>query len=1104
MVEVPISPQTSRALKKLAIEAGAPLKSVLLAAHMKAMSIATGETDVVTGLVANGRPERQDADRSLGLYLNTLPFRLRLVPGSWIELVRRTFAVERGLIPHRRYPLAEMQRLHGGPLFETAFNFTHFHVFEEAGAGARVLSQRMFEATDFKLAANFMLDVPTRAVRLELTVADPQLSDAQVEEIAGYYERALIEMAREPAADCVATSLLSPGERRRLLAEWNATESAFPAGCIHELFEREAARCPEAMAVVCGTDRLTYRELDERSNQLARHLRDLGVAPEVRVGLCVNRSVEMVVGMLGVLKAGGAYVPLEPGHPPERLAFLLANAAAPVLLTQHRLTSKTSAYQGRTVCLDTQWEQISARSSRRLSSTANSRNCAYVVYTSGSTGTPKGVVVEHGGLVNVADWHVRTFAVGPQVRMTQLASLGFDMAAWDIWSALIAGACLVVADDDTRAIPERLVEWLKEQRIVNAFLPTPLAEAVLELTWPSDTTLRVLQTAGDRLHRHPRAGLPFEVFNLYGPTEATLVATNVRLEPGLPGEPSIGRPIANTRTYVLDGNGELLPVGVVGELCIGGVGVARGYLDRPVLTAERFVPDPFHPEGRLYRTGDRCRWLADGTLQYIGRSDHQVKIRGVRIEPGEIESALAAHSAVREAVVVAREDAPGDKRLVAYLVPRADVAFSMRELRKHLESKLPEAMIPAAFVEMNALPLTANGKIDRKALPRPEAPRKTFDSGSAFDPLEIEILRMWQDVLGVTEIGTREEFFALGGHSLLAVRLLKQIEDRFRRRVPLSIFLRSPTVEGLAAALRGQASQMPWSPLVPIRSQGSRLPFFCVHPGLGNIAGYDTLARYLATDQPFYALCSIGLESDQEPDTRVEDMAARYVEAVRAVQPEGPYWLGGHSFGGLVAFEMARQLADQGERIDLLALFDTAAPGSFPGAESDRDALAIFLLFQEAALEVDYEYLRRFAPEKQLQSYFEAMVRAGQIPRGYDLEQVRRMVDWRTRIVPGAYRSYSRFYPGRATASELGSPPPPGVVDPGRGLEPVQRWKSAPVASATFHDVPGNHFTMIKQPHVRALAERLRGCLAEVDNAIPSKAGFANCRSPDHEESIAG
>ncbi|HEX4382772.1 MAG TPA: amino acid adenylation domain-containing protein [Myxococcales bacterium] len=1017
-IDVRIDAATSAGLRKLALDAGAPLKTVLLTAHLRAVSTFSGETDVVTGLVANGRPERKDAERSLGLYLNTLPLRQRLSPGSWLKLVRETFANERGLMQHRRYPLAEMQRQHGGPLFEAVFNFTHFHVYKDTAA--KVLDHRMFEATNFKLAANFMIDVrDPSALRLQLSIAEPALSAAQLEQIAGYYETALREMAREPATE----SLLTPQEQHLLSVDWSTGESPAPEGCIHELFEAQARRTPDAPAVIAGSARLTYGELDERSNALAHYLRELGVGPESRVALCLDRSASMLVAMLGVLKAGGAYLPMEPGNPPERLRFMLEDAAAKVLITEDRLAALTAGYQGTTVRLDSDWPQIAARSTSGLPPSSSNNSCAYVIYTSGSTGVPKGVLLEHAGLVSLATWHARTYELEPGVRTTQVASLGFDAAVWEIWPTLVSGACLVVMDDETRSDPSRIVEWLAEQRITNAFLPTPLAEAVLALPWPAGTTLRKLQTAGDRLHRHPPKGLPFQLFNLYGPTEATVAATGGLIEPGAAGEPGIGRPIGNARVYVLDGNLQLVPAGVAGELCIGGIGVARGYLNRPELTATKFVDNPFLPGGRLYRTGDRCRWRDDGTLQYLGRTDQQLKIRGVRIEPGEIESALAAHPAVREAAVVAREDRPGDKRLVAYVVASAPLASG--ELREFLRGKLPEQMIPAAFVALEALPLTANGKVDRKALPAPEAEMRA--PGPAATALETELIVLWEELLQAGPVGTRDDFFALGGHSLSAVTLLKRIEDRFGRPVPLASFFRAPTVEGLAALLQGRQQSQPWSPLVPIQTAGARIPFFCVHPGLGSIAGYDALARTLGDDQPFYALSAIGLATGQEPDTSVEEMAARYLTAIRAIRPEGPYLLGGHSFGGLVAFEMARQL---GPRASQVFLLDTAAPGF--SRKPSREGLPAL----DAA--------------------------AGD-------EQMKRLVDFQTRVVPDACRLYQPpAHPGAVSLLRAAEREP--------GIEPFKGWASFAPALA-LDEVPGDHFSMLKPPHLEVLARRLRQLL---------------------------
>ncbi|HEX4383229.1 MAG TPA: amino acid adenylation domain-containing protein, partial [Myxococcales bacterium] len=639
LVKVPIEPATLRGLKKLAARAGAPLKSVLLAAHLRVMSALSGEADVVTGVVANGRPERQDAERALGLYLNTLPFRQRLSRTPWEGLVRETFDNERGLMQHRRYPLAEMQRRHGATLFETAFNFIHFHVYEDAAA--KVLDHQMFEATNLKLVASFMIDVrDPGAVRLQLAIAAPELSDAQVEQICGYYERALLQMARAP--DAPPESLLSAAERQQLLREWNPPVTATTAGWVHERFAAEARRRPDATAVICGDERLTYRQLNQRANQLAHHLKARGVASDAPVALLLSRSLEMVVAILGVLKAGGTYVPMEPGNPAGRIGFMLADTGAAILLTQAAHAHKAEGFAGLVLRLDTDWSSIASQPDADPAVPIDSESCAYVIYTSGSTGNPKGVRVSHGNVARLFTATEASFRFGERDVWTLFHSYAFDFSVWEIWGALIYGGSLVVVPYEVSRSPQAFYE-LAAREEVTVLNQTPSAFRLFAAVDEEQRLCEGLRyvifggEAVDLASLRPwfarRGDQQPSVVNMYGITETTVHVTYRPLRiADLDGSPSpIGRPLADLKAYVLDADRQLLPAGVAGELYVGGAGVALGYLNRPELTAERFVANPFCPGERLYRTGDRARWQLGGTLEYLGRLDHQVKIRGFRI-----------------------------------------------------------------------------------------------------------------------------------------------------------------------------------------------------------------------------------------------------------------------------------------------------------------------------------------------------------------------------------------------------------------------------------------------------------------------------------------
>jgi amino acid adenylation domain-containing protein len=595
-------------------------------------------------------------------------------------------------------------------------------------------------------------------------------------------------------------------------AESNTTRQAFSKDVwVPQLVSAQASAAPNALALAAGTEALTYRELNTRANQLARYLRTLGADSNVVVGLCLARSVAMVVGALGILKAGGAYLPLDPAYPAARLAFQLRDAQVPVVVTGQCMTGRLPAGTWRVVALDEQGRQTSSQSNSDGSESPAidvlGQDLAYVIYTSGSTGQPKGVEITHASLQNLVAWHQQAFAVTRSDRATQQASPGFDAAVWELWPYLTAGACVHIPDDDTRSNPERFRDWLVGHAITIAFVPTPMAERLMDLDWPSNTALRVLLTGADTLRHYPSATLPFAVVNNYGPTECTVVTTSGTVPPnGRPDRlPSIGRPITNMQIYILDDNLRQLPIGMPGELYIGGVGLARGYRYRPDLTIERFVPNPFskQPGSRLYRTGDMACCLPDGQIAFLGRSDDQVKIRGYRIEPEEIVTVLDRHPMVQASVVVAREDVPGDKHLVAYVMPKDKAQLRDKILREFLLLNLPEYMVPAAFCRLDTLPLTPSGKIDRKALPPPTQEHLLRDEQyiAPRTPVEERMAGMVATLLRVEKVGLNDNFFLLGGTSLLGAQVIARVRDTYGVELSLLSLFDNPTVAGLSAEI---------------------------------------------------------------------------------------------------------------------------------------------------------------------------------------------------------------------------------------------------------------------------------------------------------------
>ena len=604
-----------------------------------------------------------------------------------------------------------------------------------------------------------------------------------------------------------ALPLLTEMEQHQIAA-WNATQQDYPRDAyVPQLVARQAAATPEAVALAAGDQTCTYRELNRRANQVAQYLQTLGVQPGVLVGLCVERSFDMVVGLLGILKAGGAYVPLDPGYPPDRLAFMLNDTQAPVLVTQQRLISRLPSGVARVVLLDTDTAVLAQQSEAEPVLSATASDLAYVIYTSGSTGRPKGVQITHESLLNLLFWHHRAFAVTPSDRATQLTSPAFDATGWELWPYLTAGASVYLLDEESRVVPELCRDFLLSHGISITFLPTALAESVMALEWPSTTSLRYLLTGADALHHYPSPSLPFALINNYGPTEATVVATFGRVFPtecvAIP--PSIGRPIANTQIYLLDEHLRQVPIGTPGELCIGGAGLAKGYLNQPELTAEKFIPHPWssEPGARLYKTGDLARYLPDGQIAFMGRIDHQMKIRGYRIEPDEIMSVLNEQPAVRMSLVIARKDTPGDKRLVAYVVPVPGAHISAGSLREMLAKRLPDYMVPATFVLLEALPVTPNGKVDRAALPAPGATNTLQDAVEAFPstPIQKRLNGIVAPLLGLEQIGIDDNIFLLGGTSLMGTQVIVRVAEAFGVELPLRTLFESPTLRLLSVEI---------------------------------------------------------------------------------------------------------------------------------------------------------------------------------------------------------------------------------------------------------------------------------------------------------------
>ena len=812
--ETRLSGALTSALNSLATENNFTPNTVVQGAWALLLSRYSGEEDVVFGAVrACRRSTVEGAESIAGLFINTLPVRVRVNPGMpllpWLAELRQTWTALR---PFEHTPLASIMGwsdLPGDtPPFASLVNFQHQPWTADlppGSPGARCeFSIRQHANCPLALDAS-----GGDALVLKILYHRSRFDDASIMRMLGHLQTLLEGMVANPFQSLGELPLLTEAELQLLVA-WNDTAVAHPKQKrVQELFAEQAARTPDALAVADEKQRLSYRELDEWADQLAQRLQTLGAGPEICVAVCLERSVEMVVALLAVLKAGGAYVPLDPAYPKERLAFVLEDCLAQVLVTQESLQEdfKFDIPNLTVLCLDgfDHASPITHCASRPQSvrhgrDNPQSSNLAYVIYTSGSTGTPKGVEIEHASLVNLIKWHQRTYSVTPADRATLLANPAFDASVWELWPYLTAGACIYIPDNEIARLPAKLIAWLAANKITQTFIPTPLAEAMLVEPWPEQCALRALLTGGDQLRRPPPENLPCPLFNHYGPTENTVVTTWTEVPPAtqVAAAPSIGRPISNNRVHVLDRRLQHVPIGVPGELHISGDGLARGYRNRPDLTAERFIANPFVADANplLYKTGDLVRWLPDGNLEFIGRMDHQIKIRGNRVELGEIELVLSRHPFVREAVVDVRAGTR-ESRLVAWVVPRAGEKLVAKSLREFLKQHLPNYMLPADFVRLDALPLTANGKIDRKALPDP-IPQLEVKFTAPRTPVEVRLAGIWRQVLDLKRVSVHANFFELGGHSLLAARVVSRAREEFDRQFSLHDLFDSPTIAGWA------------------------------------------------------------------------------------------------------------------------------------------------------------------------------------------------------------------------------------------------------------------------------------------------------------------
>jgi surfactin family lipopeptide synthetase C len=1096
--------EVTQHLRELAAREGLSLNTLVMGAWALLLSRYSGETDVIFGATkTTRRGSITGADAMVGLFLATVPVRISVEPElpvlDWLKRVRAEWVALRGF---EHLPLVDIKQVSELPpsasLLDTLLMFENYQFGEKLHAQGGRWSNRNFSVLAQPNFPLVLLVYGDEALAIKIDYDARRFETATIDRILGHLATVLEAWAADVSGPLWRTPILTAAERQTIVDEWNRTATDYPRGtCVHVLFEQRVDADPDAVAVVVppaiGDDipkEISYRQLDRLANGLAHRLRELGVAPKATVAIALDRSAEFIIAVLAVLKAGAAYVPLDPTLPAGRLTRMLDDVGAPVVLTRSDLGVGLPRTQAAVVDLDDLPAATAGEMDLRLPCDITTEALAYVMYTSGSTGQPKGVSVPHRAIVRLVR-NTDYMSLGPDDTILACAPVSFDASTLELWGALLNGGRIVVYP---RPIPEpkEVAELLASHGVTTLWLTAGLFHLMVETAPEGLAGLRQLLAGGDVLSAsHCRKALRAlcggTLINGYGPTENTTFTTCHRMvdERDIGETVPIGRPIANSRIYVLDDHLQPVPVGVRGELWAGGDGVALGYWEDPQLTAARFVPDPFSivPGALMYRTGDFVRYRPDGVVEFLGRIDNQVKIRGYRIEPGEVEALLMQHSGVKDAAVVAREDEPGEKRLVGYVVPR-DGDVDVAEVRAYLKQSLPDYMLPSAFVPMRAIPLTANGKVDRRALPAPGtgaagAGRSTVGPRTYA---EQRLWEIWEDIFGIGKFGVEDNFFDLGGHSLLAVRMTSAVARAFGKQLPLNAVFEAPTIAELAKRLEGDEKRVGQQTLVSIQAAGSRPPVYWI-PGGGELGLFSVrdVLTLLGADQPVYGLSSGFPKSVADIET-VETRAASYVKLVREFQPHGPYCIVGFCTGGLVAWEMAQRLSVEGQQVALVVMINCWYP-HFAAGLADRIRVGAQRLRHQIRTARSQGVGVIELTRNKIAARFHARGRQAQLRKAEnEIEQVGFQIDvaehekvllYATADVLNRYEP--RPYGGRISlfVSDV-----EGFQGVSRDLDPRLAWIRY-AAACEVRRFPGGHVALLAMPYVPAFAEALKNALAD-------------------------
>jgi amino acid adenylation domain-containing protein len=1076
---------------------------ILLAAFQVLLQRYSGQNDVFVGSVLAGRA-RVELEPLIGLFVNPLVFRTDLAGDPpVIELLARVRESVVGAFANQNIPFEHVvdaiqpkRDPSRHPVFQINFLYQRDFVqpFHAEGLTLTAIPS-LSPGSIFDL--NFFLVERAEGLRASCEYNPDLYESDTIRRLLTHFQTLLEGIIADPKRRISELPMLTAAERKQLLVEWNATRTEYPRfQTIHALFEEWAAATPDAVAVVFGDRGLTYAQLNARANRLAHHLRHLGVGPGTPVGLCLNRSPELIVALLGILKSGGAYVPLDPYYPGERLAFILQDTRAPLTLVDETTRSRLKPELDRlgALCVDVDDAAAAVCDANKPPRRSSADDLAYVMYTSGSTGRPKGVMVNHRAVVRLVR-NTDYCRFGPEEVFLHLAPLSFDASTFEIWGPLLNGGRLALLAPGLPTL-DVLGAAIRQYGVTTIFLTTALFNLAVEQGVEELKRLRQLLWGGELVSpRHVQKAIAHlqdgqRLLHVYGPTECTTFACYFPVRKGYSTENGIpiGRPIANTTVFVLDEKWQPVPAGIPGELYLGGDGLAQGYLNDPELTRMKFIPDPFSEASgeRLYRTGDRARFRADGNLEFLGRLDSQVKILGHRVEPGEIEAALARQPQVRESVVVAREFAPGDRRLVAYVTKRNGEVLDTAALRTRLKATLPDYMLPSIIEVLDALPLTPNGKVDRSALPAPARTAGTAPLAyvAPRDEMEALLSRIWEQVLGVRSISVKADFFDAGGNSLLSMSLLARIEKEIGRKLSLATFFQLPTIEALAACLREEKWENPESAVFPMQRGGDGLPLFLVDAG----PFYRPLVRRLGSERPVFGVALPSLSSLPKRFT-VKDIATSLVDALGASQVGGPYCLAGWSLAGLIAYEMAQQLRARGEEVALLTLFDTNNPDYLRRFKKWRYLpIRLYFFMQKwlyyllkvrgMPLRVAWRHVRERTQRFQLKSTGRRrMQEEPSAGEGLDLQPL--TLSWEVQ-----YRAAADYEPEPCDVPMVLFRSQ--VLQTGRFRDPQLGWGDVAQGGLQVYEMPGEHDAMFLEPDVQRLALTVNECLARASTALPS------------------